>query len=94
MAIAFFFAIATGLGGAVGPGVFGKMIESGDRGQLLIGYLIAAGLMAIAAIVEVFLGVDEEQETLEKVAEPLSAEETAHGLSTACAPRRSGMRSR
>jgi MFS family permease len=78
MAIAFFFAISTGIGGAVGPLVFGKMIESGDRDQLLIGYLIAAGLMAIAAIVEVILGVDAEQETLEDVAEPLSAEEAAH----------------
>ena len=77
MAIAFFFAISTGIGGAVGPLVFAKMIESGDRGQLFIGYLIAAGLMAIAAIVEVVLGVDAEQETLEKVAEPLSAEEAA-----------------
>jgi MFS family permease len=78
MAIAFFFAISTGIGGAIGPGVFGKMIESGDRHQLLIGYLVAAGLMAIAAVVEMFLGVDAEQETLEKVAEPLSAEEAAH----------------
>ena len=78
MAIAFFFAISTGIGGAVGPLVFGKMIESGDRDQLLIGYLIAAGLMAIAAIVELILGVDAEQETLEDVAEPLAAEEAAH----------------
>jgi MFS family permease len=77
MAIAFFFAISTGLGGAVGPLVFAKMIESGDRGQLFIGYLIAAGLMAIAAVVELVLGVDAEQETLENVAEPLSAEEAA-----------------
>jgi MFS family permease len=78
MAIAFFFAISTGIGGAIGPGVFGKMIESGDRHQLLIGYLIAAGLMAIAAIVELVLGVDAEQESLEDVAEPLSAEEAQH----------------
>lgn len=77
MAIAFFFAISTGLGGAVGPGLFGKLIESGDRDQLFIGYLIAAALMAIAAIVEVVLGVDAEQETLEDVAEPLSSEEAA-----------------
>jgi MFS family permease len=77
LAIAFFFAISTGIGGAVGPGLFGKMIESGDRGQLLIGYLVAAGLMAIAAVVEVVLGVDAEQETLEDVAEPLSAEDAA-----------------
>jgi MFS family permease len=78
MAIAFFFAISTGIGGAVGPLVFGKLIESGDRGQLFIGYLVAAALMAIAAIVEVAIGVDAEQETLEDVAEPLSAEEAAH----------------
>ena len=78
MAIAFFFAISTGIGGAVGPLVFGRMIESGDRDQLLIGYLIAAGLMAIAAVVEIIFGVDAEQETLEEVAEPLSAEEPAH----------------
>jgi MFS family permease len=77
LAIAFFFAISTGIGGAVGPGLFGKLIESGDRGQLLIGYLVAAGLMAIAAVVEVVLGVDAEQETLENVAEPLSAEDAA-----------------
>ena len=77
MAIAFFFAISTGLGGAVGPLLFGKLIESGDRGQLFVGYLVAAALMAIAAIVEVWLGVDAEQETLEDVAEPLSSEEAA-----------------
>ncbi len=77
MAIAFFFAISTGIGGAVGPLLFGKLIESGDRDQLFIGYLVAAALMAIAAIVELWLGVDAEQETLEDVAEPLSAEEPA-----------------
>ena len=55
-----------------------KLIESGDRGQLFIGYLVAAALMAIAAMVEVAIGVDAEQETLEDVAEPLSAEEAAH----------------
>ena len=77
MAIAFFFAISTGIGGAVGPLLFGKLIESGDRDQLFIGYLVAAALMAIAAIVELWLGVDAEQETLEDVAEPLSAEEAA-----------------
>jgi len=35
---------------------------------------IAAGLMAIAAITEIVLGVDAEQESLEDIAEPLSAE--------------------
>jgi hypothetical protein len=57
--------------------VFGRLIESGDRGELLIGYVVAAALMAIAAVVELILGVDAEQETLEDVAEPLSAEEAS-----------------
>jgi hypothetical protein len=38
-----------------------------------IGYWIAAGLMAIAAVTEIELGVDAEQRSLEEVAEPLSA---------------------
>jgi len=38
-----------------------------------VGYWIAAGLMALAAIVEIFFGVDAEQQSLEDVAEPLSA---------------------
>ena len=33
---------------------------------------IAAGLMALAAIVEVVLGVDAEQQSLEEIAPPLS----------------------
>jgi hypothetical protein len=40
---------------------------------LAIGYWIAAGLMAIAAVTEIVLGVDAEQRSLEEVAEPLSA---------------------
>jgi hypothetical protein len=40
----------------------------------MIGFLIAAGLMFIAAVSEGFLGVDTEQESLEDIAEPLSAE--------------------
>jgi MFS family permease len=75
MAIAFFYALATGLGGAVGPLVFGAMINTGDPMNLMIGYLIATGLMLIAAAVELAFGVSAEQESLEDVAEPLSAQE-------------------
>jgi len=35
----------------------------------------AAGLMAVAAIVEIVFGVDAEQRSLEDIAEPLSAQE-------------------
>jgi MFS family permease len=75
MAIALFYAVATGVGGAVGPLLFGRLIATGDPGKLFIGYAIGAGLMAIAAVVAAFWGVDAEQSSLEEVAEPLSAQE-------------------
>ncbi len=73
MAIALFYAIGTALGGITGPIIFGQLIGTGDAGRLLIGYLIAAGVMIGAAIVELILGVRAEQKSLESVAAPLTA---------------------
>jgi MFS family permease len=56
MAIAFFYAIGTGVGGISGPVLFGALIASGKRGDLTIGYLIGAVLMIGAGLVEVWLG--------------------------------------
>lgn len=75
MAIALFYAISTGIGGATGPIIFGSLIGTGERSSLMLGYLAAAVLMAIAAAVAAVWGVDAEQESLEDVAEPLSAED-------------------
>jgi MFS family permease len=75
MAIAFFYAISTGIGGAVGPLLFGNLLGTGEPGRLAIGYAIGAGLMAVAAAVAAVWGVDAERESLEAVAEPLSAAE-------------------
>jgi MFS family permease len=76
MAIALFYAISTGIGGAVGPLLFGKLLGGDDPTGVAVGYWIAAGLMAAAAITEIVFGVDAEQESLEDIAEPLSAETT------------------
>jgi MFS family permease len=73
MSIALFYAISTGIGGAVGPLLFGKLLGGDDPTGVAVGYWIAAGLMALAAVVEIFFGVDAEQQSLEEVAEPLSA---------------------
>jgi MFS family permease len=73
LAIAFFYAISTGIGGAAGPLLFGKLLGGDDPTHVAVGYWIAAGLMAIAAVTEMVLGVDAEQKSLEEVAEPLSA---------------------
>jgi MFS family permease len=72
MAIALFYAISTGIGGAVGPLLFGKLLGGDDPTGIAVGYWIAAGLMAAAAITEIVFGVDAEQQSLEDIAEPLS----------------------
>jgi MFS family permease len=72
MAIAFFYAVATGLGGFVGPLLFGALIATENRTNVFYGYLIAAVLVVIAAIVELIWGVAAEQKPLEEVAKPLS----------------------
>ncbi len=61
------------LGGITGPVFFGQLIGTGERSSLLIGYLIAAGLMVIAALVELALGVRAERRSLESLAAPLTA---------------------
>ena len=76
MAIALFYAVATGIGGATGPIIFGSLLGTGDKGSLFIGYIVASALMLIAAVVAALWGVDAEQESLEDIAEPLSATRT------------------
>ena len=71
MAIAFFYAVGTGLGGIIGPILFGQFIEDGI-GAVAFGYYIGAVLMIAAGLVEVFLGVDAENRSLEDIATPLS----------------------
>ena len=70
--ISLFYAFGTLLGGVAGPAVFGALIESGERSQIFMGYLLGGGLMLAAAIAELVLGVDAERRPLEEVAPPLS----------------------
>jgi MFS family permease len=73
LTIALFYAFGTLLGGVGGPWLFGVLIGSGDRGSVLVGYLIGAALMIVAAVVELLLGVKAEGKSLEEVAPPLSS---------------------
>jgi MFS family permease len=72
LAIAFFYAIGTGVGGVAGPLLLGVLISSGSRGSVALGYLIGALLMMAAAVVEAVWGVAAERKSLEMVARPLS----------------------
>ena len=48
LAIAFFYAIGTGIGGIAGPWLFGALIDTGSRTSLFGGYLLGAALMIAA----------------------------------------------
>ena len=72
-AIAVFFAIAQ-IAGAIGPLLYGSLIGDGSSNTgLFIGYLIGAAIMIAGGIVEVLFGISAEGQSLESVAEPLSA---------------------
>src|SRR5690348_1362376 len=73
LAIAFFYAIGTGVGGVIGPLLLGALISTGSRGSVGIGYGIGAALMIGAAAVEAIWGVDAERKSLESVARPLAS---------------------
>lgn len=72
MAIAVFYALGTFVGGVGAPLLFGVLIGTGSRTALFAGYLIGAGLMIIAAVVEATIGVPAERQSLEDITRPLS----------------------
>jgi MFS family permease len=76
LCIAFFYALGTAAGGIIGPLLFGKLAETGDPSQMMVGYLLGAGLMVLGGVFEAVLGVRAEQQTLENIAKPLTAEDT------------------
>jgi MFS family permease len=78
LAIAFFYALGTAVGGISGPYLFGQFIHSGSIDQLATGFLIGAGAMALGGIAELLFGIRAEGRSLEAIAEPLT---TAHHAS-------------
>jgi MFS family permease len=73
LAIAFFYAIGTGVGGVLGPWLFGVLIETGSRMSVFGGYLGGAVLMLIAAGVAARWAAAAERKPLETVSRPLAA---------------------
>ncbi|MGY2289044.1 MFS transporter [Pseudomonas sp. SDO528_S397] len=72
LAIAVFYALGTGLGGIIGPMLFGQLIQTQERSSLFLGYVIGAVMMCAAAVVQAVWGVAAERQSLEQVARPLS----------------------
>src|SRR5215208_3665265 len=75
MAIAFFYAAGTIVGGFGGPLLFGALIKSGEPGQIFIGYLIGAVVMIAGGIIQATMGVEAAGRDLEDIAPPLSVTE-------------------
>ena len=73
LAIAFFYAVGTAIGGVGAPWLFGALIDTGSRTSLFGGYLLGAVLMLAAGIIAARYGVAAERKPLEAVATPLSA---------------------
>jgi MFS family permease len=73
VAISLFYAFGTAVGGIAGPALFGALIETGSKSEILWGYLLGGALMLIAAGFEAVLGVAAERRALEDVAPPLSS---------------------
>ena len=72
LAIALFYAVGTGTGGLVAPVLFGMLIQSNSRGELFLGYALAAALMIAAAAIAYRFAIAAERRPLEEIAPPLS----------------------
>jgi len=75
LAIAIFYGIGTLAGGVGAPVLFGWIIGTGSSTALFAGYLVAATLMVLGALVEAWIGVPAERRSLEHIAPPLSSRE-------------------
>jgi MFS family permease len=86
LAIAFFYAVGTAIGGITGPLLFGQLINSGQRGQVVWSFLIGAAVMAAAGLVELWLGIAAEGRPLEELALPLTVADAESEEESAGAP--------
>jgi MFS family permease len=73
LAIAFFYAIGTGIGGVAGPWLFGTLIDTGSRSSVAAGYFLGSALMIAAALIEWRWGIAAERKPLETVCRPLGS---------------------
>jgi MFS family permease len=71
-----FYAIGTGAA-ALAPLLFGVLIQSGKPVNVFYGYLLDAVVIVAAGIIEILFGVNAERQSLEHIAQPLSAVEVA-----------------
>jgi MFS family permease len=75
LAIALFYAVGTGIGGVIGPALFGVLIDTGSRNSVFAGYLLGSALMVVAGAIAWRYAIAAERKSLETVAPPLASVE-------------------
>jgi MFS family permease len=75
LAIALFYAVGTGIGGIIGPQLFGRLIPTGKTSDVFVALAIGAILMIAGGVIEIVYGIDAERKSLEGIAKPLTAVE-------------------
>ncbi len=73
LAIALFYAVGTGVGGIIGPQLFGPLVAKNSTGPVFEALALGAGLMILGGVVEIVFGVKAERRSLEGIAKPLTA---------------------
>lgn len=76
LAIALFYALGTGIGGIIGPQLFGPLVAKNTTGPVFAALALGAGLMIVGGLVEIAFGVRAERRRLEGIARPLTAVES------------------
>jgi MFS family permease len=77
LAIALFYAVGTGIGGIIGPQLFGRLIPTGKTSDVFVALVVGAVLMIAGGVAEILFGVKAERRRLEGIAKPLTAVEPA-----------------
>jgi MFS family permease len=73
LAIALFYAVGTGIGGIIGPQLFGRLIPTGKTSDVFFALALGAILMIVGGLVEIIYGIKAERKGLETIATPLTA---------------------
>jgi MFS family permease len=77
LCIALFYAGGTGIGGIIGPQLFGPMVATGEASEVFKALAVGAILMIVGGVVEIAFGIKAERRGLEGIAKPLTAVEPA-----------------
>jgi hypothetical protein len=62
-------------GGITGPLLFSALVSTGKVSGTVLAFSIGATLVILAGLAEIFLGVRAERQSLEDIAQPLTAQD-------------------